>query len=187
MRTEFADELDRWDGKSVKTFHVGTTSNSLKSLGAKDTNIVWYGGKIAKIMQDHPDMTRDVIKQVPYLLEKPVAILSSKSSDSRFVFMGTLNDRSGNPVVAILELQPTSKGGQVMDFGIIASAYGKENAGNLVVNSGVVYLDKKRAKSWLQSVGLQLPSGYSGLDSIGRITYPDGKVKIESVLTFRKK
>lgn len=96
---------------------------------------------------------------------------------------GTVTDNAGKPVTAILELQPTTRGGQIMDMNVNASAYGKDGVKNLVENSGVVYLDpdKKRTRSWLQGLGLQLPSDTTAFGSIGRISYPDGKVKIDSV------
>ena len=58
-----------------------------------------------------------------------------------------------------------------------------DNTKNLVESSGLVYIDpdKKRTKSWMQGLGLRLPSDTTALGSVGRITYPDGKVKIESM------
>lgn len=66
---------------------------------------------------------------------------------------------------------------------VIASAYGKNNAKNLVESSGIVYLDTniERTKNWMQGLGLQLPSDTTVLGSVGSITYQDGKVNIESV------
>lgn len=179
----FESDIDAWDGKSHKTFTVGETSDVLKSLGVKDSGIVWHSEKISRIMQKHPEMTKSVIKQVPQILENPVVVLESKQSNSRLVMFGTVTDTAGKPVTAILELQPTNKGGQILDMNVIASAYGKNNAKNLVQNSGLVYLDTnvKRTKSWMQGVGLQLPADTSAFGSVGSITYQDGKVKIESV------
>ena len=183
IRDDFYSEVDSWDGKSDKTFTVGRTSDVLKSLGAKDSEVIWHSKKMARIMREHPGMTRDVIKQVPQILENPVIILASKQSDSRLVIFGTVTDSNGVPVTAILELQPTNKGGQILDMQIIASAYGKDNTKGLVESSGLVYLDpdKQRTKSWMQGLGLQLPSDTTALGSIGSIAYPDGKVKIESI------
>ena len=130
-------------------------------------------------------MTKEVIKQVPKILENPIIVLASKNIDSRLAMFGTVTDNNGKPVTAILELQPTSRGGQVMDFSVIASAYGKDNAKGLVESSGLVYVDpnKNRTESWLQGLGLQLPSDATALGSVGRISYPDGKVKIDSIET----
>lgn len=71
-----------------------------------------------------------------------------------------------------------------MDLNVVASAYGKDSApGRFIQNSGVLYLDpnKTRTEQWLHSIGLQLPSGLTTLGPIGRVTYLDGKVKLESV------
>lgn len=81
-------------------------------------------------MQKHPEMTKNVIKQVPQILENPVIVLESKQSDSSLVMFGTVTDTAGKPVTAILELQPTNKGGQILDMNVIASAYWKNNAKN---------------------------------------------------------
>ncbi len=68
---------------------------------------------------------------------------------------------------------------------VIAGAYEKEsNVRQFVKSSELVYLDlnKNRTESWMQSVGLQLHSDATAFDSMGKVTYPDGKVKIESAL-----
>ena len=183
IRESFYAEIDNWDGKAEKTFRVGKTSDILKSIGVRDTEIIWHSKKIAEILRKHTNMTKEVIKQVPKILENPIIVLASKNIDSRLAMFGTVTDNNGKPVTAILELQPTSRGGQVMDFSVIASAYGKDNAKGLVESSGLVYVDpnKNRTESWLQGLGLQLPSDATALGSVGRISYPDGKVKIDSI------
>lgn len=183
IRESFYAEIDNWDGKAEKTFRVGKTSDILKSIGVRDTEIIWHSKKIAEILRKHTNMTKEVIKQVPKILENPIIVLASKNIDSRLAMFGTVTDNNGKPVTAILELQPTSRGGQVMDFSVIASAYGKDNAKGLVESSGLVYVDpnKNRTESWLQGLGLQLPSDTTAFGSVGRISYPDGKVKIDSI------
>ena len=67
---------------------------------------------------------------------------------------------------------------------IIASAYGKDTKpAGFGQNSDLLYLDpdKNRTESWMQSVGLKLPSDANAFGSIGPISYQDGKVKIEGV------
>ena len=181
---DFGGQIDAWNGKSGKTFRVGRTSAALQSIGVKDRTIIWHSGKIAKILAKHKGMTRDVIKQVPEILEDPVIVLTSKKSKSRIVMFGEATDSNGDPVTAILELQPTGMGGEIMDMNVIASAYGKDSSpAGFIRSSGVLYLDpdKTRTERWLHSIGLQLPSGLTTLGSIGSITYQDGKVKMESI------
>ena len=180
----FGERIDAWDGKTKETFRVGNTSEVLKSIGVKDRTIIWHGGKINKILTKHKGMTRDVIKQVPEILENPVIVMPSKNSDSRIVMFGEVMDANGEPVTTILELQPTGKGGQIMDMNVVASAYGKDgNPARFIQSSGVLYLDpnKTRTERWLHSIGLQLPSGLTTLGPIGSITYQNGKVKMESI------
>ncbi|PWL46830.1 MAG: hypothetical protein DBY45_01795 [Clostridiales bacterium] len=184
INPEFVSQIDNWDGKSDKTFNVGTTSQALKSIGVKDRGIIWHSRKISKILREHDGMTRDIIKQVPEILEHPVAVLKSKNSESRIVVFGEIVDAKGAPVTAILELNPTNKGGQLLDMNVIASAYGKDsNPSAFIRNSELLYLDtnRKRTQSWMQGLGLQLPSDTTALGSIGSITYQDGKVKIVGV------
>lgn len=180
----FGERIDAWDGKSGKTFQVGRTSKALQSIGVRDKRIIWHSGKVARILDKHHAMTRDVIKQVPDILENPVVVLESKQSSSRIAVFGEVTDSSGNPVTAILELQPTGMGGEIMDMNVVASAYGKDgNPARFIQSSGVLYLDpnKTRTERWLHSIGLQLPSGLTTLGPIGSITYQNGKVKMESI------
>ena len=180
----FGERIDAWDGKSGKTFQVGRTSKALQSIGVRDKRIIWHSGKVAKILDKHHAMTRDVIKQVPDILENPVVVLESKQSSSRIAVFGEVTDSSGNPVTAILELQPTGMGGEIMDMNVVVSAYGKDgNLARFIQSSGVLYLDPNRTRTeqWLHSIGLQLPSGLTTLGPIGSITYQNGKVKMESI------
>ena len=183
IRESFYSDIDNWDGKSGKTFTVGRTSEVLKSLGAKDSLIQWHSRKIVTILSKHKNITRDIIKQVPQILEDPVVVLTSKQSDSRLVMFGSVKDAEGKPVTAILELQPTNIGGEVEDINIVVSSYGKDNAKGFIESSGLVYIDpnRNRTESWLHGLRLQLPSDTTAFGSVRRISYQDGKVKIDSV------
>ncbi len=180
---DFAEEIDAWDGRSRETFQVGTVSDVLKSIGVRDGRIVWHSGKIAQILRKHSAMDRNTIKQVPQILEDPIVVLKSKNADSRMVMFGEITDNAGKPVTAVLELMPTSRDGRVLDLNVIASAYGKDHIKNFIESSDLLYLDpnKNRTDTWLQSVGLQLPSDTTTYGSIGTITYHDGEVKISGV------
>lgn len=184
LNKEFSREIDAWDGKAQRTFHIGTTSEALQSIGVEDRNIVWFSGKIAEILNKHKGMTLDIIKQVPQILENPVAVLKSQQSGSRIAIFGEVYDANGAPVTAILELQPTDRGGRLIDMNVVASAYGKDTSpAKFVENSELLYLDKdkNRTQRWLNGLGLQLPSFTTALGSMGTISYQDGKVKIEGV------
>lgn len=155
----------------------------VQSIGIEPRRIIWRGDKISKILNKHQYMTKETIKQVPNILENPIAILKSKKMESRIVLFGDVVDGNGKPVTAILELQPTTKGGELLRLNIIASAYGKDNTKSLIQSSDLLYLDpnKNRTDTWLQGLGLQLPSNATTYGSIGSITYQDGEVKIVGV------
>lgn len=180
----FAAEIDAWDGKADKTLAVGTTSDVLQSIGVQKRGIVWHSRKLGEILRKHNNMSIDIVKKVPEILEDPIIVLKSMQSDSRIAIFGEVVDKSGAPVTTILELQPTNRGGELLNMNVIASVYGKNsNLSGFIRNSNLLYLDpnKNRTGKWLQGLGLQLPSDTTSLGSIGTITYQDGNVKIAGV------
>ena len=177
LNEKFSQQFDDWlakktDNKGVGSFLVGTTSDALKSIGVSDYEIYWRKAKIAKIMNEHPAMTPDVIKSVPNVLEHPILVMQSQTVANRITLFGETVDAEGKPVLAALELSPQNKQGEIQDFAVIASAYGKNNAQQLIDNSEILYVDpnKKRTTNWLGLLRLQLPSSLTSYGSIGSIT-----------------
>ena len=177
LNEKFSQQFDDWlekktDNKGTGSFLVGTTSDALKSIGMSNYEIYWRKAKIAKIMNEHPAMTADVIKSVPNVLEHPILVMQSQTVANRITLFGETVDAEGKPVLAALELSPQSKRGEIQDFAVIASAYGKNNAQQLIDNSEILYVDpnKKRTTNWLGLLRLQLPSSLTSYGSIGRIT-----------------
>ena len=158
---EFESKYDNWDKKkSTFSFKIGTTSEALKSIGVKDLSVFWDASKIIKIQRDHPQMTDDVIKQVPNVLENPILIMKSITVDGRLTLFGEVYDAANNPVLAVLELNPTNAKDKSLNIIKIASAYGKDtNPQRLIDNSQIVYIEpnKKRTNDWLKLNRLQLP------------------------------
>lgn len=181
LNEDFTRQFDDWvndrDEKgNLKTggyFKVGTTSEALKSIGVNDYQIYWDQSKIAKILSKHPEMTADVIKNVPQILEHPILVMQSQTVANRITIYGEVMDAEGSPVLVALELRPQDKRGEILDFAKIASAYGKRNAQNAINTSEILYVDpnKKRTDAWLEALRLQLPSGLTKYGSIGRVAY----------------
>ena len=157
----FKKVFDEWDKTSTGfAFRVGTTSEVLRSLGVDERNIFWDASKIKKIMQKHPAMTGDVIKQVPNILEHPILVMRSLTNNSRLTLFGEVYDANNSPVLAVLELNPTGKTGNALNILKVASAYGKDtNPQRLIDRSEILYVDpnKKRTRNWLTVNRLQLP------------------------------
>ena len=183
LNEQFSQQFDEWnsrkvDNKGVGSFLVGTTSEALQSVGVADCEIYWRKAKVAKIMSEHPAMTADVIKSVPDILENPIIVMQSQTVANRITIFGETVDADGKPVLAVLELSPQNKRGEIQDFSVIASAYGKNNAQQMLDNSDILYVDpnKKRTDSWLGLLRLQLPSSLTNYGSIGSVTLVDRNV-----------
>ena len=197
------DELDVNAKVWSKQILVGSTSKVLQSIGVKDQNIYWDSGKIRKILQKHSAenfragiddsiMTREIIKQVPQVLESPIVVLHSDTSRnadyaSRIYMFGEVYDQTRKPVDVSLELLPTSRGGLEMDNIVVTSAYGKKNVQGLLNRDEILYIDpnKNRTNTWLAVNRLQLPLRITKYGSIASLRYSDGNVKSVSVENTR--
>ena len=207
-------EIDKDFGKAIddldvnakvwsKQIRVGSTSKVLQSIGVKDQDIYWDSGKIRKILQKHSAenfragiddsiMTREILKQVPQVLESPIVVLHSDTSRnadyaSRIYMFGEVYDQTGKPVDVSLELLPTSRGGLEMDNIVVTSAYGKKNVQGLLNRDEILYIDpnKNRTNTWLAVNRLQLPLRITKYGSIASLRYSDGNVKSVSVENAR--
>ena len=179
INPNFTREYDAWDKKQVGfSFVVGKTSEALKNVGVKDQTIRWDASKIIKIKNKHSGMTDQVIKQVPRILETPIIVMESKNNASRITVFGEIYDDDQKPVLAVLELSPTSNKGVILDQIKLASAYGKDNIQNFINSSKILYIepDKKRTDNWLNVNRLQLPLRSTNYGSNNRISYDNDSV-----------
>ena len=168
INPNFKDEYDNWDKIDRNGYFVfGRASEAMKSIGLIDNEIVMDKSKILKIKNKHPEMTDDIIKNIPEILENPTLILksqsNSKQAQKRLVFFGEIVDAKNNPILVALELNPNENRNNINKIYKVASAYGKENL-SIIQNwlnneENVLYIDKKnnRTINWLSGLGLQLP------------------------------
>lgn len=188
VRTAFANELQEWfdttthDERKVsgKRFLVGTTTDVLKSIGVRDYQIYFGGSKIDKILEKNSSMDLDTIKRAVNLLENPILIMQSRTVDDSIVLFGDVYTSGGKPVMLSLLLNPKNKSGEILDYAVITSTYGRRtnNIQNLLDSSQIYYVneDKNRTDGWLQALGLQLPSAVTKLGSVGKIADLNGNV-----------
>lgn len=159
---------------------VGTTTDVLKGIGVKDYEIYFGGAKIDKILQDNRSMTLETIKQAVMLLEDPILIMESQTVEDSIVVFGEVYTKSEKPVMISVLLNPKTKTGEVLDYAVITSAYGRRegNLQNLINKSKIYYINeqKSRTDNWLKALGLQLPSAITKYDSINRISDLNGSV-----------
>ena len=171
----FQKRIEAWDGKTEGfSFVMGDTPSYLskieingKKIGNKQVRI--DATKIKKIMQDHNEMTKDVIKNLPYLLNDPILVLDSKTVSGRLVLLGEVY-ANGKPVMMALEINPTTRTGNSTYVNVIkvASAYTRTNTQNLINSSNIRFINenKIRVNDWLKVNRLQLPLPNSQSDSV---------------------
>ena len=181
MKRDFYTRFDAWDGKTREIrFSVGTTSEALRSIGVKDRQITWSSDSMIHSMK-HEGMTKEILRQVPDILERPIMIMQSRTVSDRITVFGEAKDKNGAPVLAVVEINPKDKNGDIIDLNIINNSYGKDHGlQKFLENSTFLYLDpnKKRTSAWLQGLRLQLPSDPTMYGSIGSIAYENGEVKV---------
>ena len=185
----FAEELQEWFDTTTaeerktsgKRFLVGTTTDVLKSIGVKDYSIYFGGSKINKILSGNSSMTLDTIKDAVLLLEDPILVMKSLTVDDSIVLFGNVFTAGNKPVMISVLLNPKTKSGEVLDYAVITSAYGRRvgNLQHMIDNSTIYYVNenKNRTEGWLKALGLQLPSAITKLGSIASINDQGGNVK----------
>ena len=180
---KFADRIDKWDEKTVGfSFVVGKTSEALKSIGVAEHQIRWDATKVRKVLSDHSMMSKEVIKQVPQVIENPIVIMDSKQIKDRLVVLGDVYDKHGDIVTVILELNPTRRNikgdSAYLDIIKIASAQGRSNTQGLINGSNIRYIDKNknRVNEWLKVNRLQLPLLSTTIDSTNSISEKNEEV-----------
>lgn len=186
INVDFRNDVDKWfnnkeeSNRKKSFFIVGTTSEVLKKIGVKDTTITWDKSKIKKILNDHKEMTIDIIKDVPNVLENPIVVMQSKTRFNSITLLGEVY-ANGEPVMVAMQLRPEGKGGRLLNYVKISSAYVRNNIQNLIDTSELLYIDnnKKRTNNWLSACGLQLPLGLTNYGLLNKITYYTTNVKDE--------
>lgn len=106
--------------------------------------------------------------------------MQSRTVDGSIVLFGDVYTSGGKPVMLSLLLNPQNKSGDILNYAVITSAYGRRtnNLQSLMDNSRIYYINenKNRTEEWLQALGLQLPSAVTKLGSIAKIADLNSKV-----------
>lgn len=158
-----------------------------QKIGKKQVRI--DATKVKKIMKDHPEMTIDVIKQLPELLYDPILVFDSNTVKDRLVLLGEVY-AGGKPVMMALEINPSTRSGKstYIDVIKVASAYTRSNTQSLINHSNLRYVNenKNRVNDWLKVNRLQLPLPNSQSDSANN-SITDSKEKVNSETKFSYK
>ncbi len=157
--------------------YVSQTPKLLIDLGLSDSPLLMRNGKINKILVSHPEMSENIIKQIPEKIKEPIVVLKSKTHPTESVKMITdIITEKGDMIIPIWVNQE----GNYIDFDIeeeivkntnfVASAYGR-NIKTLLEyaneNDGFLYQTEniKKVRELLARNGLQLPTPLKLSDS----------------------
>lgn len=123
---EWIERINEMKNKNLKngTVHVMDTPLVMEMVGIKHLPIQIDISKLNRIKKDHPEITDNVLKQIPRALTDPIMITGSETVGGRLVSVLALKAENGINVVVPFELEITKKG---MKANIIVSAYTKEN------------------------------------------------------------
>ncbi|MGM9601779.1 MAG: hypothetical protein ACI3W5_09425 [Faecousia sp.] len=190
----FAEDIRSWNrfGQStdVPTFILGSTGSVIQALGGIESDIYLTPEKAKKILHDHPEVSIDILADIPKILEDPILILTSKGINSRLILYGSVLAENRRPVLVVFDMHPVEKGFYINDMQKVNSVYTKtetrnrnadENGRFFLESSDVLYADKKRTTRLLSAIGLSAPITCTQGGYIGSISYEGSNVKTEGV------
>ncbi len=194
VNDNFAKNIDSWaEDKQPdnESFVLGSTSDVLQGLGARENDIYINGEKINTILDKHPEMSLDIIKRIPEILENPILVITSNNNiknNTRIVMFGTVKAENGKPVLAVIDFIPNEKHITINDMQKVNSAYSKTNSKRAITKffeeSQVLYTskNKKITANLLTRTGFsKMPADLLHSGYIGSITYGNEKVNIKGL------
>ena len=151
--SDFAKAVDEVFNSSETRFDnnrwikLGTTPEALIQSGISEEPMYINFAKIGKIKNDHPEMTADLLKQIPKELNNPVAVFkNTKGKANSYVVLTELSVKGNERVIAALHADQEMNG---LVFHKLASAYGKDGTRayleNMIEKSDVRFVDKQKA------------------------------------------
>ncbi len=175
----YARQIDQWDGKDHGgAFRVGAVSDALLKVGGPDVDIWFDQSKAAKQLEGKSKITKDVLKQIPEVLESPVAI--SESYDNTVMVFGQLFDGGGNPIVVAIRISSTNRRNHISIVNKSRSVGTRShNLDALLADDKLLYLgeNKKETKKWFNALGRSTPFGGTKFGLIRSISNPVENVK----------
>lgn len=157
----FARQIDQWDGKDHGgSFRVGSVSDALLAVGIPDVDIWFDQSKAAKQLNEKEEITKDVLKAIPELLEHPIAI--SESYDNTVIVFGHLYDAKRNPIVVAVRINATNRRNKISLVNKVRSVGTRtHNLDKLLSENEILYLgkNKKETVNWFNALGRSTPFG----------------------------
>lgn len=156
-------------GETGKREHIKVmnTPHVFNLIGAKPLPVYMDASKIRSVLDKHPAITSEIIKQIPSAITDPIAIFRSATHpNDSIVVMTEITDKDGGTVIVPVQMDVEQDSYRINR---IASVFAKKNdkTGQVhnewfteQVNSGrLLYLNKKKGSHWSDQTGLQLSVG----------------------------
>ena len=163
INESFTEEYNSWNKVDREGYFIlAETSSSFESIGLSKQNIVIDKSKLLKIIHKHTTLSKNIIIQLPSILNDPLLILKSCSVKGRIVVFGEVFDSDNKPIMVALELNPRQNEKTIDKVYKVASAYPKNNIKSIQKwldnEDNILFIDKrKRTTDWLCGLGLHLP------------------------------
>ena len=175
--SEQVDEVLEGKHNARLDLYIAETPKNLKNLNFSEGPLLMRNGKITEILKKHDDMSINIIKKLPEMINNPLLILKSKTHPTQSVVLITnVLTAKGNLIIPIWINQEgnymdVDLGEQVLRTNFIASAYGRnvqELLKYAIGNEGFLYEDSKQKEEIRELFarnGLQLPTPLKLSDS----------------------
>jgi len=164
----------------AESIYLGTTPKALIESGLDDLPMFMNKQKLVKIKHEHPEMTADLLKQIPQQINNPVAVFKNTkegSPNNSYVVLTELQGTNGNPVISAIHANKTERG---IEFHRIASVYGRNESSNYLTNmvkhSEVRFVDKQKARSINHTLQLLADDTLNELFDRASVVKSDGSV-----------
>ena len=149
---------------SNRPIELGATPKIFERLGVPQLPMrITEPSKLFQIVRnqsgrDH-DISPDVLAEIPYKLQEPLAVFNSDTEKNALVAVMELKDSQNRPVIAAVHINKKVGFNQINK---IASIYGKDNAerkfAEWTEKGHLRYLNNEKSHSLLTSFGLQSPT-----------------------------
>ena len=176
LSRSFAEQIDDvLAGKHDPNYDlfVSETPQVLRSIGFENKPLLMRNSKVKEILAKHPEMSVELIKQIPQAIADPVMIIKSKTNPTESVVAITdIKTSNGEMIIPVWINQDgtyldVELGNSIrLNTNFVASAYGRSIKALLsyaIDNNEVLFYakDKKRVSTLLATHGLQLPARLS--------------------------
>jgi hypothetical protein len=170
--------------------NLGNIPKVYLSYGLSDLQLAMTQGVLRKIISKH-NLSINLIKQLPYLLEEPVMILQSATEVKAIVSVLNAFDCKNSLVIAAIHPDKKHKQHKV---NLVTSVYGKARIRwfeDQIKKGNLLYLDKEKALQLSRSTQLQLPREVIAAELRGILPFNQSEVKnnqhYNSILTLKNK